>query len=558
MTDTTEINRPVKAVRAKQTLSWVALFLGELRDGLTMINMQSAFLITSKYYTEKQAGIMFFIFGMSQFLLQTPAGYLMDYSDKKVALLATAAIGTTLLTLTTAIFAQEYGANLGFMIFIKALQGGITALIPPGLNSIAQGIVGAEGMTEQVSKNEMMNHLGTAIIVLSGSLLAFGLYPNIGMLFVVSPIACIGVLVFLARIRPGDIDHNAARGLKSTSKTTTKTESPRSDGAGYAAPMVGTSTGTGTGTGSASIDDTPSFNFGYASPTKSIDTFDGLEPETGLAQSTHTLNTHKSSNKATTPLQILRDPTLVLFVIVCFCFHMSNGTVLPLVMQTLAIANGRTGILMSGMCIIIAQAFMVLSAKICGDYSATYGRKTLFLIGLFSVPIRCSILTCLLTMKEAAGGGAFFDVLILSTQILDGVGAGVFGTMYVLVTSDISGGTGRFSLTLGLTTAAMSIGGTVSGYLGQAIAQDMGYRQAFVILGFMALLPALLYLFFMPETLPQLDETSAGVGGDAGPKESLVGKEILPMGKIVEGDEETSSKGTNSENEPTTKYNQLI
>ena len=41
-------------------LRWAALFLGELRDGLTMINMQSAFLIVSKQYTEKQAGILFF------------------------------------------------------------------------------------------------------------------------------------------------------------------------------------------------------------------------------------------------------------------------------------------------------------------------------------------------------------------------------------------------------------------------------------------------------------------------------------------------------------------
>ena len=40
---------------ARFFLGLVALFLGELRDGLTMINMQSAFLIVSKSYTEKQA-----------------------------------------------------------------------------------------------------------------------------------------------------------------------------------------------------------------------------------------------------------------------------------------------------------------------------------------------------------------------------------------------------------------------------------------------------------------------------------------------------------------------
>ena len=115
--------------------------------------MQNAYLITSKGYTEKQAGVMFFVFGMSQFLFQTPAGYLMDYSRKKVLLLGISAVGTTLLTLITAAFASEDGGNIGFMIFVKFLQGAVTALIPPGLNSITQGIVGTVGMTTQVSKN---------------------------------------------------------------------------------------------------------------------------------------------------------------------------------------------------------------------------------------------------------------------------------------------------------------------------------------------------------------------------------------------------------------------
>lgn len=187
-----------------------------------------------------------------------------------------------------------------------------------------------------------------------------------------------------------------------------------------------------------------------------------------------------------------------------FLFHASNGTVLPLVMQTLAIGSGRSGILMSGLCIIVAQVFMVLSAKICGDYSGKYGRKSLFLVGLFVVPLRCLILTGLLMLRGDGQESSFLQFVILSTQVLDGVGAGVFGTMYILVTSDISGGTGRFSMTLGLTTAAMSIGGTVSGYLGEALAQDIGYKEAFFILGIMALVPALLYLVFMPETLPAL------------------------------------------------------
>mmetsp|Transcript_22482 Transcript_22482/g.47360 ORF Transcript_22482/g.47360 Transcript_22482/m.47360 type:complete len:483 (+) Transcript_22482:194-1642(+) len=445
---------------ARFFLGLVALFLGELRDGLTMINMQSAFLIVSKYYTEKQAGILFFVFGMSQFLFQTPAGYIMDYTDWKMGWLAFASIATTVLTLLTATTAQEYGTNLGWMIFIKFIQGAVTALIPPGLNSITQGIVGADGMTRQVSNNEMRNHFGTAIIVLTGSLIAFFRYPDIGVLFIVSPIACIGVLFFLLRIDPKDIDHDAARGLKSANDANKESYTATDADGRPNSPM-----------GNAS------FNFDDNSQTPHAD-------------------------GASSPLALLKDTTLLTFVIIVFLFHVSNGTVLPLVMQTLAIGEGSTGILMSGLCIIVAQVFMVGSAKICGDHSGISGRKTLFLVGLFSVPIRCLILFVLTGIKNAADDSSvFLQVIILSTQILDGVGAGVFGTMYILVTSDISAGTGRFSLTLGLTTAAMSIGGTVSGYLGQALAQDLGYQNAFMILGFMACVPAVGYLMFMPETL---------------------------------------------------------
>lgn len=430
--------------------------------------MQNAFLLTTKKYTEKQAGVLFFTFGMSQFLFQTPAGYIMDYSDKKVTLLATAAVLTTTLTVVTATFAQDQGANLGLMVLIKFLQGAVTALIPPGLNSITQGIVGSVGMTHQVSRNEMMNHLGTSILVLSGCIMAYFLYPNIGWLFVVSPIACAATVYYLFRIKPEHIDHNAARGLK------VQSDAPDEVASNLSKPLP-------TLPGNKKISTQPSFVFGFEGSNNNND-----DDNSGVL-------------RADTPLHVLRDPLLLLFTAVCFLFHTANGCVLPLIMQTLALGDGRRGIVMSGMCIIIAQLMMVCSAKVCGDYSRIYGRKILFLIGLFSVSIRCGIIVALLSLQSQS---ALVRLLLLSTQVLDGVGAGVFGTMYILVTSDISGGTGRFSFTLGITTAAASIGGTVSGYLGEMLAEDFGYSRAFAILGCMSLIPALAYMFLMPETLP--------------------------------------------------------
>ncbi|KAL3903975.1 MAG: hypothetical protein SGILL_010245 [Bacillariaceae sp.] len=132
--------------------------------------------------------------------------------------------------------------------------------------------------------------------------------------------------------------------------------------------------------------------------------------------------------------------------------------------------------------------------------------KGLTLLALSSLTVRCVFLTLLVTASEdvAAGttGSMIIKGLILSTQILDSVGAGIFGTMHILITNDISSRTGRFSLMMGATTGSMCLGATISGYVGQAIAGDYGYPIAFTCLGVMSLVPLLLFAFCMPETLP--------------------------------------------------------
>ena len=249
------------------------------------------------------------VFGMSQFLFQTPAGYLYDYSDSKIAWLATAGVATTLFTVITALFAQDGGTNLRLMIVIKFLQGAVTSFIPPGLNSITQGIVGAAGMTQQVAINEMMNHLGTAIIVLVGSLLGVLLYPHLGGLFIVSPIACVLFLIFLFRINPGDIDHNEARGLVKEESTGAEQPyspptSPNEENGDVAVNKVENK--------KDPINTQPSFNFGWemiSSP--------GSRKNGGSASSPEL--------QADSPLRVLRDPTLLTFLLIVFLFHMANG-----------------------------------------------------------------------------------------------------------------------------------------------------------------------------------------------------------------------------------------
>lgn len=85
------------------------------------------------------------------------------------------------------------------------------------------------------------------------------------------------------------------------------------------------------------------------------------------------------------------------------------------------------------------------------------GRKPLFLAGMITLPIRCALI---IYWKDA--GEAF----LLSTQILDGLGGGFFGLVHPFLVADITFGTGRFNLMMGLTASTFGLGATLSNFLG--------------------------------------------------------------------------------------------
>eukprot|EP00934_Nitzschia_sp_Nitz4_P002803 Nitzschia sp. Nitz4//scaffold54_size114964//104087//105212//NITZ4_003872-RA/size114964-augustus-gene-0.24-mRNA-1//-1//CDS//3329554414//2793//frame0 len=212
------------AADARPLLPKAAFFMGDLRDGLPMLNMQAAFLISTENFTEKQVGVLFLAFGLSQFLFMAPAGYFLDYSNNKINWVVFSGAATAFLTVMTPFIPTNGGTNIVPMVISNIIQGALTAVFPPGFNGIALGIVGSTGFTHQVSRNRMMNHVGSALFVAVGSLIAYFLYPNIGALFVVSPIAVIGMYWNLSKILPKHVDRDAARCLIIESPTMTEYE----------------------------------------------------------------------------------------------------------------------------------------------------------------------------------------------------------------------------------------------------------------------------------------------------------------------------------------------
>ena len=121
------------------------------------LNMQAAFLISDKNFTEKQVGLLFLVFGLSQFLCMAPAGYYLDYSNRKIDWVVYASIVISAITVFGTLTAEDGGKNMAFLLLCRVVQGGLTAIIPPGFNGITLGIVGTKGFTYQVSRNRMMN-----------------------------------------------------------------------------------------------------------------------------------------------------------------------------------------------------------------------------------------------------------------------------------------------------------------------------------------------------------------------------------------------------------------
>jgi MFS family permease len=144
---------------------------------------------------------------------------------------------------------------------------------------------------------------------------------------------------------------------------------------------------------------------------------------------------------------------------------------------------------MMSACIIAAQAVMLPIALLVGRKADAWGRKPLFLAGFAILPIRAVLYTL--------SNNGFW---LIGVQILDGVGAGIFGALTPLVIADIMRGTGRYNLAQGAIATMVGIGASLSGLAAGEIVDHFGYAAAFLALGAAALVAASVFALAMPET----------------------------------------------------------
>lgn len=186
---------------------------------------------------------------------------------------------------------------------------------------------------------------------------------------------------------------------------------------------------------------------------------------------------------------LFRSRPLVVFGLCVALFHFANAPLLPLVGQKPAGAHPKEATAMMSACIVAAQAVMLPIAVLVGRTADRWGRKPLFLLGFGILPIRA----VLYTLSDNSAW-------LIAVQLLDGVGAGIFGALTPLVIADIMHGTGRYNLAQGAIATALGIGASTSGLVAGVIVDHFGYGAAFLSLGSAALVAVIVFAVAMPET----------------------------------------------------------
>jgi MFS family permease len=192
---------------------------------------------------------------------------------------------------------------------------------------------------------------------------------------------------------------------------------------------------------------------------------------------------------------LLKSRPLVVFGGSALLFHFANAPLLPLVGQKLAVANPAYATAMMSVCIVAAQMIMLPIAIFVGRTADRLGRKPILLAGFAILPVRA----LLFTLSDDS-------IWLVAVQLLDGVGAGIYGALTPLILADLMRGTGRYNLAQGAVATVQGIGASSSGLAIGLVVDHFGYTPAFLLAGAVATGAFMLLLLAMPETSSAIDE----------------------------------------------------
>ena len=187
---------------------------------------------------------------------------------------------------------------------------------------------------------------------------------------------------------------------------------------------------------------------------------------------------------------LLQNKHLMLLALLVAIFHLANAAMLTSVGQLLTQISGKNNATsLISVCIVAAQFVMVPVAVLVGAKADSIGRKPIFLIAFGVLAARGVLYTL--------SNNPFW---LVGVQLLDGVGAGIYGALFPVIIADLTRGTGRFNVAQGAVATAQGLGASLSATLAGVIIVSASFSAAFLVLAAIAGLGFTLFLFLMPET----------------------------------------------------------
>jgi MFS family permease len=409
-------------------------FIADVQNG--MGPYMALFLQSSVHWGPAQIGSALAAGNIAQVLAQTPAGALIDRLRRKRTLLLLGIGLIALAVLATAFFTTKTVVMSG-----QALIGTAGAIFPLCLSAIALGLVGRKKFDQAQGINQAFNAAGNMFAALA--LGAVGYYFNLRWMFYFVGLLCVGAVLCVLRIKNDDIDFDLARGADSAADTapssakTPAAESPATSGV-------------------------------WASIKAQL---------AGLAG-------------------LLKQKTVLVFLVSAVIFHFANAAMVPLVTQLLARGVGvKQAVLFTSGYMLASQLVFMVVAAVSGKLAGKVGRKPLFLFGFAALATR----GVLYTLSHAPAA-------LIAVQCMDGLGAGIFGVVGVLIIADLTKGSGGFNAAQGAIATAQGIGAFLSNSVSGYLAKNQGDNFTFYTLAAIAVVGLVFFWVFMPETLNMAQE----------------------------------------------------
>jgi predicted MFS family arabinose efflux permease len=190
--------------RNNLSLDSLNFFLADVRDGLGPY--LAIYLLAVHHWDPASIGLVMTIAGIAALVTQTPAGALVDNTQRKRAIIAIAA-----LLVTGSCLLLPFVTSFSLVALTQALSAVAASIFAPAISAITLGITGPRAFTRRTGRNETFNHAGNACAALLAGVFAY-LFGPVAVFYLMAAMAIASVIA-VSFVSPKAIDHDVARGL---------------------------------------------------------------------------------------------------------------------------------------------------------------------------------------------------------------------------------------------------------------------------------------------------------------------------------------------------------